>query len=394
MQFDEKNFRLESGKNISYRMLGLGVVVFLISFIGYFMDSKQFFFSYLVAYTFWVSIGLGALFFVMLGHLTGAVWSLSLRRVSETVMIVLPYLAILFIPLLFGLHDLYKWTHQDKLLEDVLLAKKSGYLNSAFFVIRTVAYFAIWYFLARKLYKTSVEQDNNPKAEQIKTMRKISAGGMVLYALTVSFAAFDWLMSLDAHWYSTIFGLYFFAGGFLAALAFIVIFVYLLRGQDVLKNQITVEHYHDMAKLIFGFTIFWGYMAFSQYFLIWYANIPEETIFYLYRWEGSWKVFSLALVFGNFLFPFVALMTRAAKRNLKFLIFVSIWILVTHWIDLYWLALPNLHHHGIHLSWVDLSLFVGIGAIFLGLMWMHFADKALVPAGDPKLTESFRFENA
>lgn len=393
MQFDEKNFRLKSSKNIGYRMLGLGIVVVLISFIGYFLNSRQFFFSYLVAYTFWVSIGLGALFFVMLGHLTGAVWSLSLRRISETVMIVLPYLAILFIPLMFGLHDLYHWSHQDKVLDDALLAKKSGYLNSTFFVIRTAAYFAIWYFLARKLYNTSVEQDGNPKAEQIKTMRKISAGGMVLYAITVSFAAFDWLMSLDAHWYSTIFGLYFFAGGFLGALAFIVIFAYLLRGKDVLKNQITVEHYHDMAKLLFGFTIFWGYMAFSQYFLIWYANIPEETIFYLHRWEGSWKIFSLVLVFGNFLFPFVALMTRAAKRNLKFLTFVSVWILITHWIDLYWLALPNLHHHGIHLSWLDLSLFVGIGAIFLGLMWKHFKDKALVPAGDPKLDESIRFEN-
>lgn len=393
MKFDSQTYRLTDAKGVGNRSLIIGLLIILLSGIGYFADSPQFFYSYLVAWVFWISIGLGALFFVMLNHLTGAVWSMVLRRMSETIMIALPYMAILFIPIIFGMHDLYHWTHEDVVVNDSILSQKVGYLNVPFFIIRSAVYFLAWYLIARKLYKTSIEQDNNPKETQIKTMRKVSGPGMVVFALTSSFAAFDWLMSLDAHWYSTIFGLYFFAGGLLAALAGMAIFGIYLRAKGILAETITLEHYHDLGKLMFAFTIFWGYMAFSQYFLIWYANIPEETIWFMHRWEGSWKVFSLTLVFGHFLLPFLALMTRAAKRNLNLLGLMSIWLLIMHWIDLYWIILPTHSHHGIHLSWMDLTLFLGIGGVFMGIIWKYFSSNPLVPVGETVLTESIQFSN-
>ncbi len=261
-------------------------------------------------------------------------------------------------------------------------------------MIRTVLYFGIWYLIARKLYKTSLEQDKVPSAEQVAKMRRVSGGGMVLFALTITFAAFDWLMSLQPEWYSTIYGVYIFSGGFLAALAFVVLTAGILRSKNILHREITVEHYHDMAKLIFSFTIFWGYMAFSQYFLIWYANIPEETVYYLMRWEGSWKVFGLTLIFGNFLVPFLALISLPAKRNVRFLQFISIWVLVTHWVDIYWNAAPLLHPQGISLSWMDLTLFVSLGAFFVLFFWRHFSAHPLLPVGDPHLQKSINFVNS
>jgi hypothetical protein len=393
MKFDIQTYRLSEADNIGRNLFLLGGVAFIATCLGLLIDSKQFFFSYLVAYVFWVTLGLGGLFFVLLNHLTGSVWCVVLRRITESIMITLPYMVILFIPLLFGLHDIYHWSHEDAVVHDAILQKKSAYLNVPFFVIRTLIYFTLWFLIARKLYKSSLEQDKKPLADQIKTMRRVSAPGMVVFALSTSFAAFDWLMSLDPHWYSTIFGLYVFSGGLLAFLAFITLFCIWLRKHNVLVEIITIEHYHDLTKLILAFTIFWGYMGFSQYFLIWYANIPEETIFYLHRWEGSWKVFSLTLVLGHFLLPFVLLLPRASKRNFGVLKFITIWLLIMHWVDMYWLAMPILHHHGIHLSWMDLTAFLAIGGLFIAILWRYLSRSPLVPVKEPGLENSIAFKN-
>ena len=216
----------------------------------------------------------------------------------------------------------------------------------------------------------------------------VSAPGIILFAITITFAAFDWLMSLDPHWYSTIFGLYIFAGSFLSALAFITLTGLCLRRKNLLRDVITIEHYHDLAKLMFSFTIFWGYMAFSQYFLIWYANIPEETIFFRHRWEGSWKYISLLLVFGQFLIPFLGLMTRAAKRNPVFLACISIWILLMHFFDLYWIVMPNFKVYEFYLSAIDLIIFLAISGIFVSAFLFIYLKKALIPLNDPKLAAS------
>ncbi|MBD3224781.1 MAG: hypothetical protein GF313_08635 [Caldithrix sp.] len=394
MKFDSQTYRVETDNQLGFKILIAGIAALLLSAIGYFTHSKQFFFSYLVAYTFWVSIGLGGLFFVMLSHLTGTVWGIVLRRIIESIMMALPVMAIFFIPLIFGFHDLYHWSHAEAVAEDPLLQSKAPYLNVPFFIIRTGIYFGIWYLLARKLYALSLQQDEQPTNEQIVKMRRVSGPGMVLFAVTTAFASFDWIMSLDAHWYSTIFGVYFFAGSFLGALSFLVIVSAWLHNKDILTGTITIEHYHDLGRLIFAFVIFWGYMAFSQFFLIWYANIPEETIWYQHRWTGSWNIISLFLVIGNFLIPFVLLMPRAIKRNRNKMFVLAIWILVTHWVDLFWLITPNLHHHGAHFSWMDLTLFVGMGGIFVSLFWKYLTKGALVPVKDPKLQESIQFSNA
>jgi len=393
MKFDSQTYLLSEATGHGNRLILAGIVVIVLSALGYFIDSAQFYFSYLVAYVFWVSVGLGALFFVMLQHLTGAVWSIVLRRLTESIMIALPFMFILFLPLAFGMHDLYHWSRSEVVQQDALISQKTGYLNIPFFLVRTAIYFASWFLIARKLFKTSIEQDQKPDGSQIAAMRKVSGPGMVVFALTTSFAAFDWLMSLDAHWFSTIFGLYFFAGGFLAALAGVTLIGILLAKRNILKDIITTEHYHDLGKLLFGFTIFWGYMAFSQYFLIWYANIPEETIWYAHRWEGSWKIFSLTLVFGHFLIPFLLLMARASKRNLTLLGLLTAWILIMHWIDLYWITMPVHHHHGIHLSWLDFTLLIGMGAVFLGIFWRYFSSNPLVPVGERDLDHSIQFSN-
>jgi len=377
-------------RKTSFIVAVIGVVF---SVLGFFVDSAAFFYSYLTAFVFWTSITLGGLFFTMLHHITGAVWSTVLRRLMESIMQTIPLLALLFIPIIFGIADLYHWSHSDAVLSDSLLQKKAPYLNIPFFLIRTLIYFAVWFLLAHFLYKISLQQDKEFNPIQITKFRKISAPGIILFALTITFAAFDWLMSLDPHWYSTIFGVYIFAGSFLSTTAFLVVITQAIRKRGFLQRTITTEHFHDLGKFMFAFTIFWGYMAFSQYFLIWYANIPEETIWYLHRWEGSWKYITMVLVFGHFVIPFLGLMTRASKRNLTYLKVMSLWILLMHYFDIYWIVMPVRYAHHFHFSWIDLTTFVGVGGIFLWFMWSKFWGRALVPVKDPHLEESIRLVN-
>ncbi len=378
---------------ISNPALITGLIALVITAAGFFIDRQQFFFSYLVAFTFWATITLGGLFFLLIHNTTHAKWSTVLRRIIEMIMMTVPLIAIMVIPVLFGIHDLYHWSHEDAVAADALLQKKAAYLNTPFFIIRTVFYFAVWILLSQNLYKISKQQDASFDPEQTEKLRRRSAPGIILFALTITFASFDWMMSLDPNWYSTIFGLYIFAGSFLAAIAIVVLISLSLRKRGLLTDVITVEHYHDLGKFLFSFTIFWGYMAFSQYFLIWYANIPEETIWYLHRWEGNWKLITMLLVFGHFLIPFLALMPRAAKRNLNFMRIMSIWILFMHFFDLYWIIMPTLHKHGFHFSWMDLTALIGIGGIFVWYFWWSYLKGALVPVNDTKLEESIKLVN-
>jgi hypothetical protein len=329
----------------------------------------------------------------MLHHLVGATWSVVLRRIAETEMIILPAMAILFIPIALGLHGLYHWSHPEIVAADELLQKKQAYLNTGFFYIRTVVYFVIWFLLARTLYKTSLKQDDGHKELLLKRMRKISAPGMILFAFTLTFASFDWLMSLDAHWYSTIYGAYVFSGAVVAALCFMTVLLIALRRHGVLKETITVEHYHDLAKLTFAFIIFWAYMSFSQYLLIWYANIPEETAWYHHRWHGSWKTISLIIVFGHFVVPFFFLVTRAAKRNPGLMAVVCLWMLLMHWVDVYWLAMPSLNEQSVPISWIDPAAMLAVGGLFFWWFWKRLTAQPLVAVSDPKLSESMRFIN-
>lgn len=385
-------YRLPEQKPFGLYALIIGGIGLAACAAGWIMDAKQFFHSYLTAFVFWASISLGGLFFTLLHHLVGATWSVVLRRISETVMAVLPLMVVFFIPIIFGLHTLYHWSHPEAVAGDAILQKKAGYLNEPFFLIRTLIYFLIWSVFGAILYRMSVKQDTGNTGVNGK-MRSISAPGMILFALSITYASFDWLMSLDPHWYSTIFGAYYFAGSFLGAVSFFVLIAYYLRTKNILHDKITEEHYHDLGKWMFGFTIFWAYMAFSQFFLIWYANIPEETAFYLHRWEGSWQTMSLILLFGQFVFPFFLLMIRAAKRNPRYLAGVAVFVLIMHWIDMYWLVLPNLLKTGFQFSWMDPACLMGIGGIFVWYFWFRLKRHPIVPVMDPKLDQSINIKN-
>ncbi|HWO56862.1 MAG TPA: hypothetical protein VNN55_04770 [bacterium] len=388
MTIAKDTYRLDGGAGAGKRALIIGLVALAITGVGFLVDRQRFFHAYLTAYMFWLTIALGALFLVMLHYLVNARWSIVIRRLVESIMTVLPAMAILFLPILGGMHDLYHWTHTEAVAGDELLTAKAPYLNAAFFIARAAAYFAIWFVLARTLYRNSIAEDTRyDEARRAKT-RKVAAGGMLLFAFTTTFAAFDWLMSLDPHWYSTIFGVYVFAGAALSIVCFVTILLAYLRRQGVLANVVGVEHYNDLGKLTFAFTIFWAYMAFSQYFIIWYANIPEETIWYQHRWAGSWKFVSLLLVIGHFVVPFILLLPKTIKRNLGFLVGMSLWLLLMQWVDLFWLVMPSISPDGAALSWIDPVAMVGIGGVFLWLFWRKFASASIIPVGDPRLDAS------
>ena len=392
---------------LSRRAWGLpllgGLALLVLSLVGWVVNPARFYFSYLVGWTFCLTLSLGSLFFVMVHHITRARWFTVVRRIPEALAWSFPLLALLFIPLLFGMHDLYHWTHEgiadpSSSHYDEILAGKTAYLNETFFYIRMVLYFVVWTYLSHRLYSLSIHQDTRPSEDIPDKLRFVSAWGILAFSITTAFASYDLLMSLDPHWFSTIFGVYFFAGSFLSGMALLTVFYLSLQWtQDALRNIVTIEHYHDLGKYLFGFVAFWAYIAFSQYMLIWYGNIPEETIWFRHRLEHGWSYFTYALVFGHFAIPFLFLMPRFVKRFRPTLAFMAVWILVMHWIDLYWVAMPVYDvAHGGHASfhWIDLTCWLGLFGVFVGTALFRLSRHALVPQNDPYLVPSIHFENA
>jgi hypothetical protein len=393
MSAETNTYEMTNKGSLGKNALIVGIIFIIVSAAGWFMDSEQFFKSYLLGYIFWLTLALGGLFFTMINHLFGSVWNVVLRRIGEATMYSFPVLAVLFIPILFGMHDLYHWTHEEDVLKDAILSAKAGYLNITFFTIRAVIYFALWFTLSKVLYNISLKQDKDPNEKYILRMRQISAPGMIIFALSITFASFDWIMSLEPHWFSTIYGVYFFAGCFLSILAFVVLAAQHLLNRGYLTDKITVEHIHDMGKLFFAFLIFWGYIGFSQYFLIWYANIPEETVYYLIRWENGWNYITMLLVAGHFTLPFFILLLRSVKRNMVMMRVIAIWILVMHVFDIFWLSRPGISHgHGPHFSWIDLTVLLGIGGIFIWNFWNNLTSHPLLPIGERRLEASVKFK--
>ena len=388
-----------AGKRLFVPALIVGAVAILVSAgIGLTGDRLgHLLHTYLVSFSFCLSLSLGALFFVDLQHLTRAGWSTAVRRMAEIVAGNLPVLVILFVPFLVVVlaapDRLFPWAESEAVEHSKLLAGKRPYLNLPFLVVRLIAYFGVWWFLSRFFLKRSCEQDASGDPELTVRMERLSAPGMILIGLTITFASFDLLMSLDPKWYSTIFGVYFFSGSAVGAIALLCLIPVLLQSSGKLKGAVSTEHYHDLGKLLFGFVFFWGYIAFSQYMLIWYGGIPEETSWYLHRQEGGWLYISLLLLFGHFIIPFLGLLSRHTKRHRPVLAFWAGWMLVMHWIDLYWLVMPGFSKEHIPFGILDVTVFIGIASLyFAGIL--HFArDIPLVPVRDPRLSESIAFEN-
>ena len=331
--------------------IGLALVLCMVSGLG----LKRFLMTYLASYCFVLSIGVGCLFFVTIMHLTRAGWSATVRRIAEIYAMCLLPMFILFlpilIPLLFGSNAVYEWNQpgysaHGKTVDPANLPPietlKSGFLVWWFFAIRIVAYFAIWGTMAYIFLSRSLKQDETGDKTITAKLQGLAAPFMVLFAVVIVFSSFDLEMSLSPLWFSTMFPVYFFAGGFLGALCTILLTGMYLQRSGRVTDEITIEHYHDLGKLMQGFVIFWGYIAFSQFLLIWYANIPEETFWYNPRINGAgWKPLTYVLLIGHLFVPFFLLMGRALRRNKMLLTVSAIWILCLHWLDHYWLVMPE-----------------------------------------------------
>ena len=353
---------------------------------------RNFWHSYLLAICFWTSVSLGALFFIAIQHLTRSGWSVVVRRIAEIFAVSVMINAVTFVPILvglmFGQSSLYIWNDATLSATDELIRNKVPYLNAPFFVVRTIGYFAVLIYLARRLWLESSRQDLSGVSELSLRMEKLSAPTLLLCALTVTFAAIDWVLSLDPHWFSSIFGIYFFSGSMVAFLAALTLTVDLLQRRFGLLPMVHTKHRHDLGKLLFGFNCFWAYIAFSQYLLVWYANIPEETTWFQARQSGGWGTISLVLVIGHFVLPFLGLMPRRMKENPQILAAWSVVLLLMHATDLYWLIFPTLNPAGPVLSVQPLLCLLGIGAVYVaGWLWIA-GDHPLLPVGDPRLVES------
>jgi hypothetical protein len=357
-------------------------------------NPKQFFFSWLVSFLFFLSLALGALFFVLIQYASQGGWGIVLRRIGETIFTTLPVMAVLFLPLLLGLRDLYSWSVPGAAEHDALLHWKAPYLNVPFFLIRAAIYFGSWCFIALMYYRGSRSQDVTGDPGVSARLRRFAGPAIIVLALTQTFASIDWIMSLTPNWYSTIMGIYFFAGAVVAFIALLSVVAVAMRGAGLLDTVISAEHLQDVGKLLFAFTAFWAYIAFSQFLLIWYANLPEETIFYKARLEGSWEMVSLLLMAGHFGIPFFYLMGRPVKRRGSTLAVGGIWLLAMHFVDLYWQVMPTLHPEGVRPSALDVAAFVAIGGSFVAAASWLMRRQALVPLRDPRLAESLAFENA
>lgn len=349
--------------------------------------ADRFYQAYLVAYTFWMGIVLGCLALLMVQHLTGGAWGVVLRRPFEAAVRTLPAMAVLFLPIVFGMHALYEWTHPAA-AADPVIQSKAAYLNTPFFLARQAFYFAVWSAMGWLLTRWSAEHDRTGDPALVDRMRVLSGGGLVVYGLTVTFAMVDWTMSVNPHWFSTIWGLLYIGGQGLSALAFGIVVLVLLAQAPPLDRAITPHHLHDLGKLLFAFLMLWAYLAFSQFLIIWSANLPEEIPHYLTRWDRGFEWVSLAVIVLHFVLPYALLLSRDVKRSPGKLRMVAAWIVGMRAVDYYWHVAPEFQHEGLSVSLLDVALPLALGGIFLTLFVSRLGGRALLPVHDAGLEKA------
>jgi hypothetical protein len=459
---------------LSAALGGLGLVACV---VGWASDPHRFAFSWLFAVLTFLAIALGALFFVLAQHLAGAGWSVTVRRTAEFFMMGLPVMAVLALPILTQMDELYPWmehwresqhadhggghgdehsstesllgasvasaqdhaghdhaghdhaghdhaghdraahagqvrdgaaaqhaapaghgaghgahhTPQHAAHEDVIRSKLA-YLNQPFFIVRAIFYCVVWVLLSLFFFRNSTRQDATREIALTRRMQSTAPAATFAFGLTLTFAIFDWLMSLEPTWFSTIFGVQYFAISAVSSLATMVLVLYGLRTAGLTGEAVTTEHFHDLGKLLFGFLVFWAYIAFSQFMLIWYASIPEETTYYHMRWAEGWRTFSLMLVLAHFVVPFFLLMSRNIKRRVAVLAFGAGWLLVTHVLEVFWLVMPYVTPGQLSVHWLDLAALFAVGGIYLTVVFLLMGRYPLIPVGDPRLERSMHLE--
>ncbi len=374
--------RLQQGSLI------VGAIGCFAAIIGILIDRQQFFLSYLLAYMYWLNIGLGCLGLVMLNHLASGRWGFVLRRINEAGMRTLPLLAILFIPILLGMSSLYPWVGDSAQLsaKDTLHFNHSqAYLNTPFFIVRAVIYFILWIWMAYLLSRWSRSQDGIADGASLtRKMFRLSGPGLVIYVFSMLYASVDWVMSLEPEWWSTIYGLIFVTGQVLGSLAFGAIILRGLAGEPGFGDVVEAKHFHDVGNMILAFVILWAYMSFSQLLIIWSGNLPDEIPFYLSRLGYGWRMIALVLLIFHFIVPFVVLLIRKAKRVMQYLAWLSVFLLVMRYVDLYWVIEPSVFRTGLHFSWLDIVLPVGMGGVWLWMFVRQLLGAAFLPQNDPR----------
>ncbi|HEX9372426.1 MAG TPA: hypothetical protein VF897_15535 [Roseiflexaceae bacterium] len=371
-------------RRVQLPALAAGVAGLAACAVGAYLDPGAFYQSYLFAYLFWFGIALGSLAILMLHHLVGGAWGFPIRRLLESAALTLPLLLVLFLPLLLGLGELYEWARPDALAADSLLQHKSAYLNPTFFVARAAIYFAIWIGLAFFLNRWSLEQDRTDEPALARRMRDLSRFGLVLYMLTMTFAAIDWVMSIEPHWYSTIYGLIYVAGQGLAGFSVAIIVAALLSRREPLAGAVTPERFGDLGGLLLAFVMFWAYVALSQFLLIWSANLPEEVTWYVRRIQGGWSWVIIFVIAFQFVLPFLLLLARRVKRTIPALAGLAGLIMLVHLIDLFWLVVPPFRQDGLSVHWLDLAAPIGIGGLWVAAFAWLLARRPLLPLHDPR----------
>ncbi|GAB4386858.1 MAG: hypothetical protein Kow0022_17030 [Phycisphaerales bacterium] len=400
----ETNTRLEPGAlaGLQRMLLGLGVVGLGLTVAGGFVyDIRHALASYEVAVFGATAMALGALFFVMVYNITNAAWSVTLRRQYENLAAMLPYcMGLVAVAVLIELISdgvLLRWIGMPEGQSHLLDAKR-GYLNELFLIVRFLVYFAVWTFLATRMRGWSVEQDISGDRWLTRRCRYNSGWGLVAFALTTAFFAFDYLMGMDFRFYSTMWGVYYFAGAAFSSLAMLAVLFAYLKSRGKLGDLVNAEHLHDHGKLMFGFTVFWAYIAFGQYFLIWYGNVPEETAYFVFRRTGGWALLGQVLIAVHFLLPFFLLISRVPKRNIRTLALIALILIVAHLLDMVWIIKPMVaagegHRLEPMSWWVDVAAVLGVFGLIGFFLMKKIGSAALVPMKDPRLPHALSHRN-
>jgi hypothetical protein len=358
-------------------------------------NPGQFFRSWLFAFLFWVNVGVGCLSLLMIQHLTGGMWGLVIRRLLEAGARTLYLAPLFFLPVAFGMGQVYHWAHPEAVAQDPLLQHKSPYLNTGFFLLRSAFYFAVWAGLSYVLNKLSGALDAGPDLKLSRRLRGISGGGLVLMGLTSTFASVDWAMSLDPHWFSTLYGMMFMVGQALAALTLVIVLLALLLDQQPFSGVVRPSETHDLGKLMLAITMLWAYMHLSQFLIVWSGNLPEEIPWYLRRSQGGWQLVAQLVIVFHFALPFLLLLSRDLKRDARRLALVAGLVFVVRLLDLYWLVAPDLQGHearGIAVHGLDLAAPLLLGGVWLTFFASQLKARPLLPIGEPEIRE--RIERA
>ncbi|HYR46505.1 MAG TPA: hypothetical protein VER78_05825 [Thermoanaerobaculia bacterium] len=375
--------------------LAVGLIALAACGAGWYMAPDAFFRAYLFGYIFFAGLTLGCLAIVMLQHLTGGAWGIPIRRILESGTRTLPLVALLFLPIAFGVRRLYPWARPEDVAKDALLQAKEAYLNVPFFLARAAFYFAVWILFAWFLNRWSLEQDQGGRPALTRRLQMLSAAGLVAYGLTMTFASIDWVMSLEPRWFSTMYGVMTIAGQALNALAFVTAALVLMSGQKPFAGFVRTSHYHDLGKLLLASVMFWCYVAFAQYLIIWAGNLPEEIPWYLRRLSGGWGWIGAALVLFHFALPFLLLLPEGANRESRILAGVAGLVVLMRFVDVYWLVRPVFTQASaaaastrFQVHWLDLAAPIGIGGVWLAVFLWQLEEHPLLPARDPEFLEA------